>query len=568
MSLTGEINQHLQGNRANVAKQFSLLKLISISPANTINSGALIFGSGSLSIGLSQHPGSGKAMELNFGQSFANRMICLYDAGTVGADDQNQFFGIGVSSATLRFHVDSTGFHRFYKGTSSSASTLLFQISNTGSINTINNTLDDGTTGAATFAGLITGNAGLTITGIVNINNSGTSTITIGGGTYNGAINISNASNGTNVQFLGGVIGPNNVFDNVSGGGSSWVGKMNVQSTASATTVTAGAMEFSGGSLSIGRAGTPLAGNATELNFGQSYAQRMICLYDAGIVGNQDQNQYFGFGVTSGTLHYSVAGGSSHKFYSSTSPTASTLLFTITATQAVTSANNTLDDGLGAASFAGTVAVAATVTVTKSQATPGIDIQSTTASDGAYLRIQNTNSTDQVYFGIDGSGLTGIQTGAAIVSTDSTHGLPIYLTPGNGTNWALKAIITASQGYIVHGNGMPWFQTAVSPRNSINLIVTAANILSGIVVTNTIVTSAFTWTTDSGTNIYSAMGSPPVGTTVSCLWSNNNNNVGAIMTIAFGSGVTGDLRGDTLNNNSSMIIYFRCTGTNTFTCYS
>ncbi len=270
-----------------------------------------------------------------------------------------------------------------------------------------------------TVTGLLTGNGGLTISGAVNVNTSGSSAINIGTGSYTGTITIGNTSLSTSVALNSGddfaliitgaqpaafypLIGNNStassdtflllqvagsdkvaygwqtgmgivLYDQVNNnnwlsqgtGASGYVasvnnildngsGAMTIASTAINTRISNGALIFSGSSLSIGRSNSPTSGNAAELNFGQAYAQRMVCLYDGGTLGNDDQNQFFGFGIAPNTLHYAVNGtGASHKFYAGTSSSASTLLFTIAGTGAISSINNTLDNGSGVVEVTG-----------------------------------------------------------------------------------------------------------------------------------------------------------------------------------------------------------------------
>lgn len=272
---------------------------------------------------------------------------------------------------------------------------------------------------ATTVTGLLTANGGLTVSGAVNVNTSGSSAINIGTGSYTGTITIGNTSLSTSVALNSAddfaliitgtqpaafypLIGNNStassdtflllqvagsdkvaygwqtgmgivLYDQVHNnnwlsqgtGASGYVasvnnildsgsGAMTIASTAINTEVSNGALIFSGNSLSIGRSNSPTSGNAAELNFGQGYAQRMICLYDGGTLGNDDQNQFFGFGIAPNTLHYAVNGtGASHKFYAGTSSSASTLLFTIAGSGAITTINSTLDNGSGVMEITG-----------------------------------------------------------------------------------------------------------------------------------------------------------------------------------------------------------------------
>ena len=62
---------------------------------------------------------------LQFPNALANRKIVLYET----ANNDNQYYGFGINGGTLRYNIDAPGAaHRFYAGTSSVSSNLLFSI--------------------------------------------------------------------------------------------------------------------------------------------------------------------------------------------------------------------------------------------------------------------------------------------------------------------------------------------------------------------------------------------------------------------------------------------------------
>lgn len=571
----GVIGTSLSPSEAVVTNSSSKLVSLVYTPINTVSTIVSRDSAGSIAVGAftassftianASLAGLGQFInDANAGSfiSFVSNSVST-SIGTDGSDF------VGIQTGALVLATDSTNHLPIYLSPGSGTQWGL-KVDSSHVVSTHKNTLDNGF-GNVTINGnvdspLVLNTGSISGNSEINFQNSSAHVATIGY-TGNNGISALNADGDLVLSQLSGASGDrslasfNNTIDDGSGN-STWIGQMNLTSNATSATVTTGAMIFTGSSLSIGASSaTEVGGTAAEINFGKAYAQRMICLYDGGTLTTDDQNQYLGFGITSNTLRYCVASTSyNHKFYAGTSSSSSNLLFTIGGNGEVTSTNNTLDNG-GDAIFAGTV------TVTKGSATPGIDIQTNIGGDAAYLTIQNTVSSNETFIGIDGTGLTGIQTGALVIATDSTHGLPIYLTPSNSTNWGLKVINANFIGYSINGRGFPWGITVSATPSGGDQTIGASNILGGIVVTP-LASSSFTWTTDSGSNLYSAMGNPDVGTTVQCLWSNNNNSGSAIMTIGFGSGVSGNLRSNTLANNSSMLIYFRCTGVNTFTCYS
>lgn len=68
---------------------------------------------------------------LQFANTLVNRKVVLWE----GANNDHQYFGLGVNGSTFRYQINSTGdSHVFYAGTSSSASAELMRITGTGSV--------------------------------------------------------------------------------------------------------------------------------------------------------------------------------------------------------------------------------------------------------------------------------------------------------------------------------------------------------------------------------------------------------------------------------------------------
>jgi hypothetical protein len=105
---------------------------------------------------------------LQLGNSTGNRKFVLWE----DANNDHQFYGLGINTATLRYQVSSTATdHVFYAGTSSTASNELMRIKGNGAVTINNNTVwhagNDGT-GSTLDADLLDGVqlAGITQSGV------------------------------------------------------------------------------------------------------------------------------------------------------------------------------------------------------------------------------------------------------------------------------------------------------------------------------------------------------------------------------------------------------------------
>jgi hypothetical protein len=86
-----------------------------------------VWGTGTVSIGGVTTPNG----QLHFSNSAVNRKIVLWD----NQNDQHRFYGFGISSFTLRYHVDGTSSnHVFFAGTSSTTSNELMRIQGDGRV--------------------------------------------------------------------------------------------------------------------------------------------------------------------------------------------------------------------------------------------------------------------------------------------------------------------------------------------------------------------------------------------------------------------------------------------------
>lgn len=72
-------------------------------------------------------------------------------------------------------------------------------------------------------------------------------------------------------------------------------------------------------------------------------------------------------------------------------------------------------------------------------------INNSTVNQGTIITLESA-SNYIVQLGIDGTAFLNIQTGSLLLSTDATHHLPIYLSPGLSATWGLKV----SSGQIVN----------------------------------------------------------------------------------------------------------------------
>lgn len=85
-----------------------------------------IKGNGNVGIGNSTPNG-----ELQFGNTAINRKLVLWET----ANNDHQFYGLGINGGSLRYQVDNTiSAHKFYAGTSATASNELLSINGNGSI--------------------------------------------------------------------------------------------------------------------------------------------------------------------------------------------------------------------------------------------------------------------------------------------------------------------------------------------------------------------------------------------------------------------------------------------------
>lgn len=644
----GEINPKMVGKVSDCDFTFDALTLTSAANSSLISTGALILSGSSLSIGRGASPIQGNPTELNFGQSFSQRMICLYDNGILGNQDQNQYYGFGLTAGTFHYSVGTTGSaHKFYAGVNSSTSNLLMTINGNGAVSTSNNTLDDGggtmvagfqlfskgysvakmdhgfylndgsgpgganylsitgdTLGSMVVTNKVSSAIPLQINGSTNalttIHNtlddgsagfslatSGSAAANIGTGTYTGQITIGNTSNNLGPLIQGGTASNAALtINSTSGGGCyTYVNRSGVNAVAfgsagasrpidiydfSATSSwlynngTHGNVSSAHNVLDDGSGGCSIAtSGSTAVNIGTgSYTGTITLGNTSGAAVNCNNTLEVttagpiaiianGANVSNisiirmavaGIAKYDIVGSNTTgSFYITNSSGAIFLQQSASSASSLLSANNTLDDGSGNMTLVGT-------------GDPILRLRRSSYSTNFVCRIKLVDDNTSGKYWEIGTDVSGNQGG------------DLYFY-GQGSGALGLAMQLTAKGYLYLGYTGPWFQTTVTTPSTGNQTITAAHLLTGIVVAP-ITSSAFTWTTDTGTNIYSAMGSPATGTTFTVLFSNANNSAGAVMTIAFGTGVSGNLRGNTLNNNQSMVIYFRCTGTNTFTCYS
>ncbi|MBK6666152.1 MAG: tail fiber domain-containing protein [Saprospiraceae bacterium] len=303
-----------------------------------------ILNPGRLSIGTTVHNGY-----LQIANTADNRKIVLNEV----VNDNTQYDGFGTNTNELRYNVASTASsHNFYANTSN-----IFTIKGNGKIG-INGVSPNGLLQFPNTAD----NRKIVLNEVVNDNTQydgfGTNTNELRYNVANTA-SIHNFYANTNKRFsiLGpavsfdpdqnaGTIGIGQIADGGmwsvglgiggnngntwgigSGGGSLYIGLGNGVTSNSIQT----AIEFNKNrNIHLvpisGKVGLGMTAPNGELQFANTMNNRKIVLWE---VANND-HQFYGIGIESGTLRYQVAGGGNvHRFYAGTSATTSNLLVTI-----------------------------------------------------------------------------------------------------------------------------------------------------------------------------------------------------------------------------------------------
>ncbi len=328
---------------------------------------------------------------LNFSNKIDNRRIVLWS----DSNNPNQFYGFGINNFTLRYQVDNTqSSHVFYAGKDANTSVELLRVHGDGTVgipstgkfanmgtgifagpvyvgNTVkvfkNNVLEfgDGITGKEGNAGKIgyqvfDKNA-LDIVGAGTSDGKALRRITLwaeGGTTLKGGLQIE----GKNFLELGAGVAAKEGNAGRIGyqlfGGSTALdivgaGTADGKSPRRITLWAEGGTEFKGGAVfndlvsfnkgislkgitNLDGLNIPASG---ELNMGNGIINRRIVLWD----NTKNANQFYGFGISGGTLRYQIEGaGSSHVFYAGKDAANSTELLRIAGNGDVTSTGKML----------------------------------------------------------------------------------------------------------------------------------------------------------------------------------------------------------------------------------
>lgn len=479
--------------------------------------------------------------------------------GLAAANGVSSIINLGSgSSYTGTIHIaDNTGASTVNIGNLSSTLTLLgtVNINNSGSTNTNINT--GGNTGTVT----VNGNS-------ININANSTGGVFIGNalnsiylgslGSLNSIVNIQAGTgfNPTNIGSSGykGII--------TLGSASSNIGSL----TANYGLFTYGSLTYNTGTISTSGSSTVITGSGTS--FSSLMSGGVLLVTSGANVGTQVGVTFVTTTQLTADQSVTIAAGSSYIIYYNAiqfSPTTYTLgnssaQINITGTlDAATSNMNTLS----ATSFS-----------LETASTAGMEILNTqTLTFGAFTTWSN-NSLYKVYCGIDGSGYVGVQFGSLVLATDSTHNLPIYLTPGHRTTWSLKVTVgsvintqnnllddglgnlavsngiysTAASGYFLNSapNGTNYFNIfgqsdgTLVFRNlaaSLNPMILGANAVTYTVgprFATTVPKSYTTTSTVAAADIFNEIIYVPSGTTALTLTFDTGSNLG---TAFFPSGV-------------------------------
>ncbi len=303
-----------------------------------------ILNPGRLSIGTTVHNGY-----LQIANTADNRKIVLNEV----VNDNTQYDGFGTNTNELRYNVASTASsHNFYANTSN-----IFTIKGNGKIgingvspngllqfpNTADNrkiVLNEVVNDNAQYDGFGTNTNELryNVANTASIHNFYANTnkrfsilgpaVSFDPDQNAGTIGIGQIADG-GIWSVGLGIGGNNgnTWGIGSGGGSLYIGLGNGVTSNSIQT----AIEFNKNrNIHLvpisGKVGLGMTAPNGELQFANTMNNRKIVLWE---VANND-HQFYGIGIESGTLRYQVAGGGNvHRFYAGTSATTSNLLVTI-----------------------------------------------------------------------------------------------------------------------------------------------------------------------------------------------------------------------------------------------
>ena len=342
---------------------------------------------------------------LSFGSRIGDNFLRLY-----GTD-----YGLGVNSDVLRYNCPSTASHKFYSGTTNTA--------------TIGN---NGTITATGFSGNGAGLTSLTygnITGVPDflLKSGGTLSGTLNGTTINATTALQEGGTNLTSKYLQLAGGNMTANANITLSGTGTFSGIHSGNGAGLTSLTygniTGVPDFllkSGGVMTgqitgvstlnatTGIFGSISTTNTTNLNTPQLGAfggtGDRIILY----VGTASVHPY-SLGMNSSTLWYSVPAGTSHIFYVGGSPITTISSTGLSTTGLINASTNLQEAGVNLTSkylkLDGTNTMSGALNIASTTTDNQIVITNPTAT--RYTSIKMNNGTANGYIGIGGSGLTG-----------------------------------------------------------------------------------------------------------------------------------------------------------------
>jgi len=539
--------------------------------------------------------------QLQFSNTIVNRKIVLYDS----ANNNNQYFGFGINSLTLRYQVDNTDAdHVFFAGVNSTISNELFRIKGTGNI------IVAGTTNSVSLS---TGNlfSNNISTGTINSTGLTTGNINFTGNLFqNGVSYVAsqwNGSVGSNLSYTSGNVIINNLTTGnlnftgtLSQNGSPYIGSQWTNTSGSAISYTSGNVLITNANITNSSITTLNAGNLTtgNINFTGSLFQNGTPYIGSQWTNVNSNTIYFGttsnaivsIGTTNQSYALNVAGiisGTGLAIPGTTNSLNSTTgQYIFNSVSISSTAQNTSFTQGGALTVNGGVGVGGSIAVggsvnyggaasdlggsfaASNNISTATDITGLIFPSANYrsfvlnisIQITATSSLNAIYT------ISGIQTSSGWVISDSYDGDDtgiffsivsgtgqMLYTSTNQTGWILTNLVYKATVFSISANYIP---TALG--NSGNSIITGSLSVGGSIINNNVdINASGTFTAVNGQTV-------PANITSLLLTSSIYSSFSIIMNVSLLRSAGGNLKAqytiEGIQQDSGWFIYVTSLG--------